>query len=412
MIEYSEKQKEALKLLHSGKKNILLYGGSRSGKTFTVVSDMVAASYIHRKSRHLIGRQHRDHAKASIWRETLKSVLDNYPKGSYQASESDLYVKFFNGSEIHVVGFDDAERTEKIFGREFCTCYVNEASQVGYDTVNKVATRLAQKVPGYVNRMIYDANPPAPSHWLHKLFIEKVSPKDNRPLTNPDQYGALRVNPTDNPLLDPSYIETLKALPERDRRRFLDGDWVKAEYSIFEEFDIEKMFFTKDNMPKFDYFTVGVDHSGTRFAAVLIGWAGDRICILDELGAFRETIQNFDSDIQYKWKQYAYQAYGDPSQPVYNSIMFNCLPAENAVMPGLDYIKQKIHDGKLTMYVKDGHPNCPQLLSEMESYHTNEKGQIVKENDDYVDALRYGIWSHAYLGGSIITTIVRPQYGD
>ena len=70
------KQIEATKLAGDPKvKHLMLYGGSRSGKSF----DHVRRIFIRAakcKSRHLIIRQKFNHVKTSIWHETIPDVLD------------------------------------------------------------------------------------------------------------------------------------------------------------------------------------------------------------------------------------------------------------------------------------------------------------------------------------------------
>jgi|GEM_PF-7076148 hypothetical protein len=406
----SPKQLEALKLLGSGIQNVMLDGGSRSGKTTSIVDKQLATAYLYPGARQLIGRHKENAVRASIWRETLPAALAKYPKETYTLNHTDMFVSFFNGSELYCVGFDNEERVEKIFGREFCTIYFNEASQIPYDIIIKAKTRLAQRVTDkqgnvFKNRTFYDLNPPAPTHWAHKQFIEKKDPTTGKPLAHPERYAHLMMNPADAPWLSSDYIETLKEMPDRARRRFLLGEWVKPEGAIFDAWTFQEFHITE--LPKIEYFVVGIDHSGTRFAAVLIGFAGEMVYLLDEIGMYRSTIMDLDRACQYKWHQYNYQGYGDPSQPTYNGQMWNVMPADNAVDPGINLLLEKIEKRQLWMFMyPDGSPGCPQLLAELDSYRRDEKGRIVKENDDFCDGMRYGVFTHVRYGGSILADAV------
>jgi phage terminase large subunit len=391
-------------LLHSNSPNILVYGGSRSGKSFAIVAQMVADAYIYPGIRQLIGRSALAHAKASIWSETVMAVLKHYPVQTYTVNHSDLYVQFYNGSELHVVGFDSDERTEKIFGREFACIYLNEASQITYDVAIKVSTRLAQHIEGYANRLIYDCNPPSPSHFLYKLFIQKVG-MNGKALPNPLDYVSIKLNPVDNPLLPAQYIKNLELLPEGDRKRFLLGEFVKAEGAIYNKFDISRHCIEAKDLPKGGEFIVGIDDTGTNYAAVLIKLVGEKAYICDEHTAFRETIANFDSTIRSKWQHYNYIAYADPAAAQLNDQIWNCTPAENAVEPGINYVKQLIEFGNFYIVTKDGQPKASSLVAEMDSYRYDDKGRILKQNDHLCDALRYGLFSHRLFGGSILKTI-------
>jgi PBSX family phage terminase large subunit len=139
----TKKQKEALDVVSSGAHNILLYGGARSGKTFFTCLVIVYLAAKYDGSRHLIARLRYAHARNSIWLDTLKNVIEYMGlSAAVKWNETDHYVKIGN-SEIWVDGLDDRDRVDKILGREYATIYLNEVSQIPWQTVTTVMTRLA-----------------------------------------------------------------------------------------------------------------------------------------------------------------------------------------------------------------------------------------------------------------------------
>mgnify|MGYP003301809571 CR=1 FL=1 len=64
-------QKKALKLLSSGAKHILLFGGSRSGKTTVLVMAIIFRACRYAGSHHLICRFRAKDARSSVLHETL-----------------------------------------------------------------------------------------------------------------------------------------------------------------------------------------------------------------------------------------------------------------------------------------------------------------------------------------------------
>jgi len=70
-------QRKALILLKSGAKHILLFGGSRSGKTTVLVMAIIFRALMYAGSRHLICRFRAKDARSSVLRETLFPWLDN-----------------------------------------------------------------------------------------------------------------------------------------------------------------------------------------------------------------------------------------------------------------------------------------------------------------------------------------------
>ncbi len=221
------KQIEATELHAAGILHVMLGGGSRSGKTFICIRNIIARA-LKKPSRHLIGRYRFNHAKTSIWHDTLPKVLHTrFPELPVKWNNSDFYIEFPNGSQIWLGGLDDKKRTEKVLGNEYSTIYLNECSQIEYDAVMVVLTRLAEN-SGLKNLMMYDCNPPSTAHWIYKLFIKKLDPRTEEPLKRPKLYTYLQMNPIDNYInLPPHYIDNvLGTLSERERLRFLDGQFL------------------------------------------------------------------------------------------------------------------------------------------------------------------------------------------
>jgi len=255
------RQREANKTIASHG-HVLLYGGSRSGKTWVIIRAIVARAIKAPKSSHVILRLHFNHLKHSIIYDTFPSVMEaEFPRVPYKLDRSDWFAYLPNGSRILFGGLDDKERTEKILGQEHSTAYLNEASQITYGARNKAQTRLAQNV-GLTPREYVDCNPPSKGHWVYKLFVRKVEPESGQPLYNPDDFSVLGMNPEDNQQnLPEQFLAQLDQLPERDRKRFLQG--------VFGE-EVDEPLWTEESlarcriykMPQLQRVIIAVDPSG------------------------------------------------------------------------------------------------------------------------------------------------------
>ncbi len=232
-FKLTAKQTEALKVIGGPAMYSLLYGGSRSTKTFTIVRTIVWRALAVNNSRHAILRLRFNQVKKAIFFDTFPKVMRLcFPDVPYRDNKEDFYVRFPNGSEIWFGGLDDKERTEKILGLEYCTIFLNEVSQIAYDTFLLMITRLAQvcryKRKGVVKelrlRMFLDENPPNKGHWSYRLFIEKKEPKSGHLIEGPEDYTSLLMNPVDNlENLPAAYIKALQKLPKIKRDRFWLG---------------------------------------------------------------------------------------------------------------------------------------------------------------------------------------------
>ena len=221
-------QEKALRLLTGPSRYVLLFGGSRSGKTFILVYAILVRALRAAGSRHAILRLHGNSVRQSVLLDTLPKVAKlAFPGLKFKESRQDQFVRLPNHSEIWFAGVDGEERVDKILGKEFATIYFNECSEIGYEAVNTVLTRLAQRT-ALRNRAYFDCNPAGKSHWSYKLFVEKRDPVSGLALPFPQNYASMQLNPAENrENLPEGYLEeTLAGLSERQRLRFLEGRWL------------------------------------------------------------------------------------------------------------------------------------------------------------------------------------------
>jgi PBSX family phage terminase large subunit len=226
-VTLTPKQSEAAELLQRVKQ-LLLYGGSRSGKTFFVVSAIVAVCLL-TNARCLITRRYATDVRASIWNQTLPEVLrahDLRLGADYRLNEQQMSCTFPSGGQIALAGLDDKERVDKVLGQEYAVIYVNECQDVPWATVNVLKTRLSQRVDGFDNRFIADLNPTTDAHWSAKLWLQGIHPETREPIKHPENYGWLQMNPHDNAgNLPESYLDDLSGLVGNARQRFFLGEF-------------------------------------------------------------------------------------------------------------------------------------------------------------------------------------------
>jgi hypothetical protein len=233
------KQREANRLLASPVRNIMLRGGSRSGKTFLLIRAIVQRAINAPDSRHAIFRFRFNHAKTSIWADTLPKVLKLcFPTLRARFDKTDFFVELPNGSQIWIAGLDDKDRVEKILGAEYVTLYFNESSQIPWGSIETAMSRLAQKCPlapeiskatgrdHLALKAYFDCNPPSKLHWSYQLFKSKLKPGTKEPLPNPDDYAEMLINPDDNrDNLPAEYFDVLDTMSAAKQLRFRRGEW-------------------------------------------------------------------------------------------------------------------------------------------------------------------------------------------
>ena len=234
-FKLTQRQDDALTVLGSDARHILLEGGSRSGKTFTIMRVIALRALAAPGSRHAVFRLHFNSVKASVIFDTFPKMMSLcFPGVPYELNKSDWFATFPNKATIWFGGLDDKDRTEKILGQEYATIFLNEISQIPYASRNTALTRLAQLCTYEKHgstfplrlKTYYDCNPPSKAHWAYKLFHEKKDPEDGKPIPNGNEYAFLKLNPRDNTEnLPTEYISSLEAMPLRMRKRFLEGEY-------------------------------------------------------------------------------------------------------------------------------------------------------------------------------------------
>lgn len=243
----------------------MLYGGSRSGKTFLILRAQITRRLAH-QSRGVALRYRFNHIKASVIYDTLPKVMALCFPGVYEhchLDKSDWFLKFPNGSELWFGGLDDKERTEKILGQEYSDIFLNECSQIPWQSRNMAMTRLAQNTPLRL-KAYYDCNPPSEAHWTCRVFVNKQDPESRQQFADRDNYAAILMNPEGNKEnLRQEYLDELSALPERMRRRFLLGLFGSAaENALWTYSLLDRCRILEGSLPDLQRIVIAVDPSG------------------------------------------------------------------------------------------------------------------------------------------------------
>src|SRR4030095_11594366 len=91
-FKLTEKQDELNKLLASPATHVLAWGGSRSGKTFTLVRAIAIRAMRAPGSRHLVARFRFNHVITSIWFDTFPKVMKTcFPDVTYKQDKASWF---------------------------------------------------------------------------------------------------------------------------------------------------------------------------------------------------------------------------------------------------------------------------------------------------------------------------------
>jgi phage terminase large subunit-like protein len=269
----------------------LIVGGARSGKTFLFVRSVVVRALRGQASRHAILRFRGNAVRSSIGLDTLPKVMEVcFPHIPLVEHRQEGYFQLPNGSQIWLGGLDDKDRVEKILGQEYATIYFNECSQIPYSSVIIARTRLAQVVSGLKQRAYYDLNPGGTGHWTHREFFDHRDPVSGKPIVDPESFGQTYISPSENSdNLSPEFLRSLETLPEKQRKRFWDGQYVAEVDGALWTYDlIEQCRIDIDDQKARDPKAIVAKNRITRIVVSVdpSGAAGKEDSRSDEIGIF------------------------------------------------------------------------------------------------------------------------------
>lgn len=319
------------------------------------------------------------------------------------------------GRRIWLAGADNVRAEDKIRGMTLAGAYVDEMTVIPEGMLKMLGTRLS--VPGA--RLFGTTNPDNPRHWLKRDYLDRceawITPDgdlssqrapEGRSLIDGIRFSFVL---NDNPHLSLSYIKALEAeYTGMWYRRFIRGEWVLAEGSIFDMWDPSRHLIEPKDVPDgLALPAVGVDY-GTRhtFAAELIAAGHGRLWTLDEWRWSSQTQRVQLSPVEYsrrlrEWlgARHVQGVYVDPAAADFRrQLWVDGMPgvrlAVNDVGPGVRTLASGLSSGRLVVSRA-----CEGLIETIPGYCWDEKAAAagldkpVKEADDELDSWRYGVHS-------------------
>lgn len=223
----------AAAVLYDRSPQVLLSGPAGTGKSRAALEKLHLVAEKHAGARLLIVRK----TRASCTESCLVTYEEKVLPSNHPALASGVQRRtrhgydYPNGSSLVVGGMDNPA---KVLSTEWDLVYVNEATELGEDDWENLASRLRNGVVPY-QQLIADCNPSGPSHWLkRKCDAGAVRLLESRHEDNP-LFWDLRAN--DWTERGRSYIATLDALTGVRKPRLRHGRWVAAEGVVYDEFD-------------------------------------------------------------------------------------------------------------------------------------------------------------------------------
>lgn len=348
-------------------------GGSRSGKSYSIIQLLVSIANNNPKTRISIVSHSLPHIKRGAFRD-LKEILETWGRWFDDwMMWTDFVYTFPNGSYIELFGLED-EGKARGPGRDIL--FINEANLIS----KLVFDQLAMRTTGQI---FLDWNPAEFNSWVYELADNPKNKKIHSTyLDNLHNLSPAQID----------YIESYKDSAD---------DFMWKVYGLGERGASKELIYTKwqicQDLPNKGEVFYGQDF-GYSVASALVKIEHYEGAIYAKELLYTTKLTTSDLIEKYKLLNLSRsdEIFCDAAEPKtieeIHRAGFNAKPAEKDVWAGIQKVKS------MPLYITADSVN---LKKELQSYKwkTDKDGNItsdeqpVKENDHILDALRYGVFT-------------------
>ena len=345
-------------------------GGSRSGKTYSIIQLLVYLAINNPNIRISIVSHSLPHIKKGAYRD-FKTIMDKWDLwNENEFRYTDFIYTFKNGSYIELFGLEDPDKAK---GPARDILFVNEANLVSRALFDQLLIRTT-------GQTFLDWNPADFISWVYEVADD-----------------------SDNKRIHSTYLNNLPNLSQRqinaiEKYKDLPDDFMWKVYGLGERGAAKEIIYTQwkqyDEAPDGDVF-YGLDFGYVHPAALI------KVTHYEGQNYFEEivyqsglTLSDLSRLIKEKLPERA-TIYADAAEPKSIEELyrqgFNIKPAQKDVWAGI--VKMKSYPINL-------HYNSKNLRREFMSYkwkkdkNDNVIEEPVKANDDLMDACRYAVFTH------------------
>lgn len=363
--------------------------GRRFGKTTIAIEEIKGKALYHPKRICYIAPTYQQ-ARDIAWEQLKKELAPIV----FNINESRLELKChtLDGGESLIV-LRGWEAIETLRGQFFDFIVIDEVASMR----NFWPAWMEVVRPTLIDRkgeVLFISTPKGFNHF-YQLYNLELDPKRGK------DFKSFHFTSFDNPHIPKEELEKSRAEMTEDAfaQEFL-ADFRKTEGLVYKEFDREQHLFHEGQGPKkvIEYIA-GIDFGYNHPAAVIHIKRDDDGCywITDEWVKTKRT----ESQIAEYVKSCKFnRIYPDPENPsaieVLNTAglpVMEVVKGKGSVQAGVGKVKELFKQNRLFI-----HESCVNLILELETYSYEDKGgdafeaeNPVKEHDDALDALRYGI---------------------
>lgn len=360
----------------SKKRITINQGGTRSGKTYSIIQVICEYCYLNTNSGAVITivRKTLPSLKGSAYRDFLEILNKEgwYEEEAHNKSEM-TYILFGN-----LIEFISVDQPQKIRGRKRNVCFINEANELTWEDFFQLNIRTTDK-------MILDYNPSDEFHWIY----------DQLQTRNDADFFITSYK--DNPFLEKELIDEIELLKLAD-----DNYW--KVYGLGERGASTETIYTHwqlcKTIPMRGEIFYGQDFGFNVASATVLIEIWENAAYIHQV-IYETKLTTADLIERYKSVDISktLEIYCDNAEPKTIEELcragYNAMPADKDVLEGIRKVKG------MPIYVTQ---ESTELIKEIKNYKwkVDKNGKVldepVKFNDHAMDAMRYGVFTKLTAG--------------
>lgn len=244
----------------SKKKIVVSQGGTRSGKTYSILTALVELCYHNTGQVITIARKTFPALRATAMRDFFEILEQEQAYNPELHNKSDATYRLWG----NLVEFISVDQPAKVRGRKRDVLFINEANELSLEDWRQLLLRTTQKV-------LIDFNPSDEFHWIYDHVLER------------DDVEFYQTTYLDNPFLEQSVVEEIERLKDVDEnywRVYGLGERGAAKTTIFNHHKTVSAI-----PPEFKLHSYGMDFGYTNSPTAIVaiysdgqGYALDEVC--------------------------------------------------------------------------------------------------------------------------------------
>lgn len=367
------------------------YGGAGSGKSYFVAQKLVVKALRDRR-KVLVLRKVGRTVKNSVFQLILDTLDLLQIKDKCKINKTDFSIELPNGSVFLCSGLDDPEKIKSIAG--LTDAWLEEATEFAQDDFNQIDLRIRDPLAKN-QQLILSFNPVSKASWCYlQFFAENPELDEFR-----SKVEIVKSNYTHNPHLPQAYVDSLLLLKATNPVYYgiyALGDFGsldKLVYSNWQKFEFNKDDIKGDLIIGLDF---GYTNDPTALVAAIVNAEENRIYVFQEWGGtgllnddIAKNIIDFGFAKSIIKADSAEQKSIDEIKRAGVLRISPCVKGQGSILQGI----QKLQQYELVI-----HPDCKEILNELQNYawekdkQTNEYiNKPIDKYNHYLDALRYAL---------------------